>query len=267
MIWLSEGGRSFCSVRAGVGMPRSVAEGHRIGFRPRTWATGDTFEQDHAQRVEIRAVVDGLPERLFGRHVVGRSQNRPDGGGGSDDERSSARSLAMPKSSSLGRPLGVTKRLSGLRSRWTMPRAWAAASASATSARTAPASRRATLPVRRGRYRAVCVQILHDDVGSTIGKPGQIEHVDDVLVANQIDGSRLGEEPLDQQRLVDPIAADDLDGHAAFDRGMHALVHIPMPPVPSGRRCGTSPRPARAMDRPRRLAGECRHPGTSAPFW
>jgi hypothetical protein len=39
----------------------------------------------------------------------------------------------MPKSSTFGRPLGATKTLSGLRSRWTMPLPCAAPSASSTS--------------------------------------------------------------------------------------------------------------------------------------
>ena len=39
----------------------------------------------------------------------------------------------MPKSSTFTRPAGVTITLAGLMSRWTMPWAWAAASASAIS--------------------------------------------------------------------------------------------------------------------------------------
>ncbi len=41
--------------------------------------------------------------------------------------------LASPKSSTLTRPSPATMTFAGLRSRWTMPRSWAAASASATA--------------------------------------------------------------------------------------------------------------------------------------
>jgi len=39
-------------------------------------ASGEQLEQHHAERVEVRARVDRIPQRLFGRHVLGRAQHR-----------------------------------------------------------------------------------------------------------------------------------------------------------------------------------------------
>jgi len=43
---------------------------------PSAAATRKHLEQDHAERIQIRAMIDGLGgEQLFGRHVLGRAHD------------------------------------------------------------------------------------------------------------------------------------------------------------------------------------------------
>ena len=76
----------------------------------------------------------------------------------------SASARAIPKSATFTRPSWVTRMLPGLMSRWTNPRAWAAASARAAWAtiRAAGARRQgAAAPEDRGQILAL--DELHDD--------------------------------------------------------------------------------------------------------
>ena len=61
---------------------------------------------------------------------------------------SGSRSLAMPKSMIFTRPSESTMMLPGFTSRWTTPRSWATASASATRAAISTASEGASEPPR-----------------------------------------------------------------------------------------------------------------------
>src|ERR1019366_3635959 len=101
------------------------------------------FVKNGAQREQVGAAVEFLAARLFRRHVGNRSQRRTwagemlhgrpaRGGGNSADGFGQRDCLASPKSRILAWPRPVTKILAGLMSRWTMPLAWAASSASAT---------------------------------------------------------------------------------------------------------------------------------------
>ena len=60
--------------------------------------------------------------------------------------------------------------------------------------------------------------------GRPSGSWRQIEHVDDALVADQVDRLRLGEEPLDEIAAIAALARQHLDRDAAADRRVHALV-------------------------------------------
>ena len=115
------------------------------------------LEEDHAQRVDVGAVIDlARAAALLGRHVRGRSHHRS----GPRPHRADVarrpgrawrcRSRApSPSPAVASRSSGTRKRLSGLRSRWTMPAAWAAASALAVCA----AMRRASATGSRPRSR------------------------------------------------------------------------------------------------------------------
>ena len=70
----------------------------------------------------VPATVPGRLSRAWASSVVSSSPSVP----------SAWSSLARPKSRTLTTPSGVTMTFAGLRSRWTMPAAWAAASASAS---------------------------------------------------------------------------------------------------------------------------------------
>ena len=109
-----------------------------------------------------------------------------------------------------------------------MPLACAAPSASSTSdasCATPPSGSGAALRrVIDDRRERRAVEILHDDVRPAVGQHREIEHVDDALVADQVDRLRLGEEPLDEIAAIAALARQHLDRDAAADRRMHALV-------------------------------------------
>ena len=88
--------------------------------------------------------------------------------------------FASPKSRILAWPRLVTKMLAGLMSRWTMPSAWAASSASAISM--ARASRRLDLqrPPRDAVLQRHAIQKLHGDERLA------------VLLADFVDGADVG---------------------------------------------------------------------------
>ena len=76
------------------------------------------------------------------------------------DDPPSPRTLAMPKSAtrtpgSAGSSALVRMMLSGLMSRWTIPRAWAASRASRTCRATARANWAGSVPLRRTKSRSV----------------------------------------------------------------------------------------------------------------
>src|SRR5690606_23502835 len=60
-----------------------------------------------------------------------------------------------------------------------------------------------------------------------VGQGRQIEHVDDALVADDVDRLRLGEEPLDEIAAIAALAGQHLDRDAAAALRVHALVHAP----------------------------------------
>ena len=135
----------------------------------------------------------------------------------------------MPKSSTFGaaRPAS-TKMLSGLRSRWTMPCACAAPSASSTwriePRDAAERQRRRAVRVLDDRASGAPSRYSITMYGRPSGSVDEIEHVDDALVTDQVDRARLGEEPLDRVAALAALARQHLDRDAAADRRVHALV-------------------------------------------
>ena len=79
---------------------------------------------------------------------------------------------AMPKSVTLTRRSGVTRRLAGLTSRCTIPAAWAAPSASAAWAEQVRATSGSSgAPGREQRGERLAVDELHDQVGAVHADP------------------------------------------------------------------------------------------------
>ena len=103
---------------------------------------GGHLVQHRAEAEDVRARIHGLARRLFRRHVGQRAHPLPGirqvldqcvDAEGSDGSSSSWSNFASPKSSTFTAPSVPTITLAGFRSRWMIPRAWAAASASATA--------------------------------------------------------------------------------------------------------------------------------------
>ena len=87
---------------------------------------GQRLEEDAAERVDVGGGTDRAAAPLLRRHVLGGADHR----GAALRRRSSPSALARPKSVRKARSPS-TRTLCGLTSRWTMPAAWAASSASA----------------------------------------------------------------------------------------------------------------------------------------
>jgi hypothetical protein len=173
---------------------------------------GDALVENHAQRVEIGPKIDGSSEGLFGRHVVG-----------SPEERTGARrpvhlvhsgfQLRNPEVEYLAVPAGRHEDVVGLQIAVNDP-----------------------LGVRRTQR----VEHLDDEVrepaeGETSTllhdrrERRPVEHVDDVLVADEVDGPRLREEALDDGGVPRALVIEHLHRYPAPDRGVHPLVDLPHP--------------------------------------
>jgi hypothetical protein len=150
-------------------------------------------------------------------------------------------SLAMPKSRILARSppatsrSGTRKMFSGLRSRWTMPRPWAACSDAATWRRIRSASSGASRPKRlRPRVEGLALEELHDDVGAAVGVVAEVEDLHDAGIGDRGRGAGLVEEPLDdvlvgrQRRLqhLDRGAASEQRVLGQVDRAHAALPEL-----------------------------------------
>ena len=200
-------------------------------------------------------------------------------------------SLARPKSRILRVPPWVTIRLPGLRSRWTMPWAWAAArpSASWRPSVTAGASPIAPRPMRLVEHLAVDQLADHERRAVDLA---DVEHGDDVGVGDGGGSARLGGEPagvlgavadprrhhLDRDRATEPLvaAAVHVAGAAGADPRLDAVRAEgateqnrpgPAPAARPGRRAPRSTRRSRrgaARARARWPAGRDRRPAPAS---
>ena len=123
----------------------------------------------------------------------------------------SAIARAIPKSVTSTRPSWASRMLPGLMSRWTIPRAWAAASARATSAAIrADCGRRQRARPAQERRQILAVDVVHDDE-----RPGLVhpEVMDDDDVRRVQRGDRLGfhPEPGHEVGVAAVLGSQDLD--------------------------------------------------------
>jgi hypothetical protein len=132
-------------VDAGGTSRRDVGDGLRLGGEggdqhgvlarpPERPHAGEHLVGHHAERPDVRAVVDGLAERLLGAHVG----DRPDGA--HRLRAAPAGQLRDPESSTFTWPSRVSITFPGLTSRCTIPRSCAFASPRAISVATRSAS-------------------------------------------------------------------------------------------------------------------------------
>ena len=134
-------------------------------------------------------------------------------------------SLARPKSRTLTTPSGVTITFAGLRSRWTMPAAWAAASASASGI-----AIRSTSPSRipcagdEGVQGLPGHELHHDEVDAL----GRLDLVDgdDVRVVEGGGGARLLHEAGAAGLVRQPLGGQHLDRHLAAEARVAGAVHL-----------------------------------------
>ena len=194
-------------------------------------APGHRLEQQHARRVDIGARIDvaGAAD-LLGRHVRRRAEQRA----GLRARRSivqAGRELRDAEVEHLTRgPSPVTSTLSGLRSRWTMPIACAARERRQHLAHHLHhAARAARCRVRTIARERLALDELHHDERSAVVERRQVEHADDVLVADQV----RPPSPRRRTGRAAPASArtarKDLDRDAAADRRLHREIDAAHP--------------------------------------
>ena len=139
---------------------------------------------------------------------------------------------AIPKSATFTRPSLESMMLPGFTSRWTIPRAWAAERARATSAATRAAWRggeRAVAAHDRGQV--LTVDELHDDERAVLVLAEVVDR-DDVGVVERGGGQGLLAEAGAEVRIATVLGAEDLDRDVAIELGVVGAVdagHAPLP--------------------------------------
>src|SRR5262249_18994164 len=133
--------------------------------------------------------------------------------------------FATPKSRifTTSRWLGLSMSMmfAGLRSRWTMPRAWAASSASQSCTPISHTRRASNRPEVAGQRRAA--QHLHHEVGQAARRLAEVVHVDHVGMVQARQDTRLAAKPPD--RVGVSRAAYHFDRHRSIDGQLDAFVH------------------------------------------
>ena len=103
---------------------------------------------------------------------------------------------------------------SGLRSRWTTPTAWAAASAEAICRKIGSAREIGSPPAAKSSPRVLALELLHHAVGAVaaVGRGlDEVEDLDDVPVVDLVDRARLAEEALHEPLVEGVLRAEHLD--------------------------------------------------------
>ena len=228
---LARAGRRGCQVQ--------VLDLLGAGARERI-AAGQHVEHQHAQRVDVRALVDGVAADLLGRHGVRRAQPGALGGqtghgrvgldqlGDAEVQQThdrGPRRLAgrMPDRDVAGLQIAVNH-------------------ARGVSGRQRRADRLQDLHHLDGRQTSSALQQalegpgrdqLHDDVGSPIGQAARIEDRDDVGVVDQAHHLRLALETDEGHRRGRLLSQQHLDGHMVLGR-VRPLGRVDRAPTAAG---------------------------------
>ena len=130
----------------------------------------------------------------------------------------------MPKSATLTWPSLAIRTLPGLMSRWTMPRAWAAASPWATPAPIRATWRGGSVPApAQDRRQVLAVDELHDDE-----RPARVLAVvvdgDDVRVVERGGGLGLLAETRGEVGVAQVLGTEQLEGDVAAEPGVVGAV-------------------------------------------
>ena len=178
------------------------------------------------------AMVDGFTADLLGRHIAQRAHCHTGVGQGRDrrlplpDSTGSAVvNLAMPKSRIFGRPSRCRNRFSGLRSRCTMPRAWAAASASAMATPISTAFRGRDRSATQTLAQVLAIEQLRHDVRLAVGRPDVVD-ADDIGMRQLARGPGFNLEPAQTLRIGGKARRQRLDRHIAPESGVARAIHL-----------------------------------------
>ena len=150
----------------------------------------------HAEREDVGARVDVLPAQLLGRHVAWRAERDPVW----VRRGSLAAARARPKSRIFTRPSAHRMMFSGLKSRWTMPAACAAASAAARSIKRGEQAIAGSGPRRELFAQRLAAHQLRDQIELAVEL---LERVDrgDRRVGERGRGARLARQALAADRI------------------------------------------------------------------
>ena len=180
---------------------------------------GEQLVHDHADRIDVGAMIERLAERLLGRHVVRRAEDRRRCASALCAP-SAPETLAMPKSRifTTARPFFCARKMfSGFMSRWTMPLSCAAREPAARPAARcrAPHRRRAAASCCMRSASATPVEELHRQVHRARRQRREIVDLDDVLVTDRRRRPRLLAEARHRLGVRDDLGAQQLDARSA----------------------------------------------------
>ena len=140
-----------------------------------------------------------------------------------------ARSAWRSRSRALfGRPSRSRNRFSGFRSRWTMPRAWAAARASATAPPISMALRGGSGPRLTRSRELLALEQLRDDVRLPVGR-ADVVNAQDVGMRELARGLGLDLEAAEPLRIGGEAGGQGLDRHLAAEPRIASAIDLAHP--------------------------------------
>ena len=217
--WLVEGVQELCRCRA-LEWP----------------AAGQRLHQHHRYREEVRALVHGVPEELFRRHVPSVPMTTPTAV--SDPvSRSSAWNLTRPRSSSLtARPPAspLAHDVVGLEIAVNDP--VRVRGADAVEDLIEPfrhdCRRHRVVPIER-RTQREAVEPLHDEIRAFTLERSDVVHGDDVRMIQLRGGARFAPEAAQRRLMAERAAEQHLDRHRSIEPQVARLVDRAHPAFPN----------------------------------
>ena len=164
-------------------------------------------------------------------------------------------SFAKPKSRTLTTPSVLTTTFAGFKSRWTMPRACARASASAMGIAMRSTSGTRIPPPRNEQVQALAGDVLHDDEVDPVRRLDLVDG-DDVRMVEGGGGTRLLDEAQSSVLVRHPLGGQDLDRDLAAESCVAGAVDLAHP---------SRAQQGEDLVGPELRAGRERHPWGSCP--